>query len=217
MSAILQRMSRYHIWAYETLFDALGSVSDDAYYAASPGLFGRSIHGTLAHVHLGDAVWLARLQGAEVVASGDADGTVAGSDMPINAAVVFDGAPPGPEFLASIAHLWAGKESWDAERHGAFDTRWERAVPSRAALHARTLDTARRIAAFTRELTDAKACAPFAYCNTRGEAKSGLRDVIISHIVNHGTHHRGQITTALGAVTGTWPALDLLYYAVDGA
>lgn len=55
----LLTLARYHVWAFETLFDAIRPV-DDARYHGDSGLYFRSIHGTLNHLLLGDRVWFGR-------------------------------------------------------------------------------------------------------------------------------------------------------------
>lgn len=59
--------------------------------------------------------------------------------------------------------------------------------------------------------------ATFSYTNTRGEPLSGVRWKILTHIFNHGTHHRGQITAAMTHLGLPGPALDLLYHLNPGA
>jgi len=51
----------------------------------------------------------------------------------------------------------------------------------------------------------------FHYKNTRGVELSQQRSFILLHVANHGTHHRGQISTALTQLGRPAPALDLLY------
>ncbi|MDX1581466.1 MAG: DinB family protein [Alphaproteobacteria bacterium] len=56
------------------------------------------------------------------------------------------------------------------------------------------------------------------YRNTKGEAKSLPRGVILAHLFNHQTHHRGQATHILRQLgVAEPPALDLLYFALPSA
>lgn len=53
---------------------------------------------------------------------------------------------------------------------------------------------------------------PLAYRNMRGEPLlKPLADIVL-HLVNHGTHHRGQISAALTALGQPTPQLDYLYF-----
>jgi uncharacterized damage-inducible protein DinB len=73
----------------------------------------------------------------------------------------------------------------------------------------------KRISAFVAALTDADLAAELAYENTRGEAKSLPRQVILTHLFNHQSHHRGQATQMMRQLgVAEPPALDLLYFAL---
>ena len=37
-------------------------------------------------------------------------------------------------------------------------------------------------------------------------------EIVLAHVFNHGTHHRGQITAALTALGQPCPELDLVYF-----
>jgi uncharacterized damage-inducible protein DinB len=53
---------------------------------------------------------------------------------------------------------------------------------------------------------------PLVYRNVAGEEHArGLSDIVL-HLVNHGTHHRGQMSAALTAMGQPAPVLDYLYY-----
>lgn len=45
-------------------------------------------------------------------------------------------------------------------------------------------------------LSPSAACSTFTYRNTRGDELSGVRSLMLAHVVNHGTHHRGQISVS---------------------
>ena len=56
------------------------------------------------------------------------------------------------------------------------------------------------------------------YVNTRGEAKALPMGVVLSHVFNHQTHHRGQATHILRQLgVAEPPSLDLLYFALPTA
>lgn len=56
------------------------------------------------------------------------------------------------------------------------------------------------------------------YANTRGETKALPVKVILAHVFNHQTHHRGQATHILRQLgVAEPPALDLLYFALPSA
>ena len=64
-------------------------------------------------------------------------------------------------------------------------------------------------AALTGEQTD----STVAYKDTKGHAYTSVLWQIVLHVVNHGSHHRGQVSGFLRAMGHPPPALDLgLYY-----
>jgi uncharacterized damage-inducible protein DinB len=66
-----------------------------------------------------------------------------------------------------------------------------------------------RLLAFARQLTAAWLAEPHAYHNTRGDAFSEPRDVLILHMFNHQTHHRGHAHTVLSLLGEAPPSLDM--------
>lgn len=50
------------------------------------------------------------------------------------------------------------------------------------------------------------------YRNMKGDAHSKPLADLLLHLVNHGTHHRGQISAALTALGQPAPVLDYLYF-----
>ena len=56
------------------------------------------------------------------------------------------------------------------------------------------------------------------YTDTRGEARALPVKVILAHLFNHQTHHRGQATQMLRQLgVAEPPALDLLYFALPNS
>jgi len=61
-------------------------------------------------------------------------------------------------------------------------------------------------------LTDEAAGANLAYKDTKGNPYSQPVWQLIFHVVNHGAHHRGQVSGFLRALGHTPPPLDLAFY-----
>jgi len=75
-----------------------------------------------------------------------------------------------------------------------------------------------RLTTYVAGLTAADLPAEIAYSNTRGEAKRLPRSIILAHMFNHQTHHRGQATHILRQLgVAEPPALDMLYWALPSA
>jgi uncharacterized damage-inducible protein DinB len=64
-------------------------------------------------------------------------------------------------------------------------------------------------------LTDEASQAELSYTDMRGNPWRQPLGQLVLHVVNHGTHHRGQVSGFLRAMGHTPPTLDLLYYNRD--
>ncbi|AZU05288.1 DinB family protein [Glycocaulis alkaliphilus] len=75
-----------------------------------------------------------------------------------------------------------------------------------------------RLIAYVAGLDPANFATVISYGNTRGEAKELPLGVILAHLFNHQTHHRGQASHILRQLGVTEPpSLDLLYFALPAA
>jgi uncharacterized damage-inducible protein DinB len=62
------------------------------------------------------------------------------------------------------------------------------------------------------QLTDESVQHTLAYRDMRGRPWQQPVWVLLLHVVNHGTHHRGQVSGFLRSMRRTPPVLDLIYY-----
>lgn len=74
-----------------------------------------------------------------------------------------------------------------------------------------------RIIALVESLDEADFNEDVHYSNTRGEPHHLPRGVILAHLFNHQTHHRGQAHHILSQLGQNPPPLDLLYFALPAA
>lgn len=75
-----------------------------------------------------------------------------------------------------------------------------------------------RLAAYVAGLKGSGFDVPVRYGNTRGESKQLPLGVILAHLFNHQTHHRGQASHILRQLgVNEPPSLDLLYFALPAA
>lgn len=115
--------------------------------------------------------------------------------------------------LGTLVHLYAADRLWlsrlnggphpgfvtDADRHLAvLENDWP-------ALYQRWKDWARGI-------TPESAVASVSYNDMRGNPWSQALWQLILHVVNHGTHHRGQVSGFLRSLGHPPPPLDLVVY-----
>ncbi len=75
----------------------------------------------------------------------------------------------------------------------------------------------RRIEAYVTSLPEAAFAGEVHYNNTRGDPHHLPRTVILTHLFNHQTHHRGQVHHMLSAYGMAPPPLDLLYFHLPAA
>lgn len=142
--AYVQTMARYNAWQNRSLYGAADTLTD-AQRRENRGAFFGSIHVTLAHILIGDQLWMYRL---------------AGTAKPV---------------VMSIADSLKAFPEWDGLKRErvAFDeqiARWADALePS----------------AFAGDLTW--------YSYAAGRESSKPRWLLVTHMFNHQTHHRGQV------------------------
>ena len=113
--------------------------------------------------------------------------------------------------LGALTHVSRAEQSWLARVGGngnpPFPTETSLAALQSAwpAIHQRWRDLASG-------LTDETASAEIVYQDLKGRTwKQPLWQVML-HLVNHGTHHRGQVSGFLRAMGRTPPPLDLVFY-----
>lgn len=119
----------------------------------------------------------------------------------------------------TLAHILVADQIWMARLHGEpqpfgnlDDLPWpdfDTLRPAREIQDARSHD-------FITTLDDAAIAEDFDYADMSGTARTLPRRVILTHLFNHATHHRGQahhILKQLGMDEP--PALDLPYFVLD--
>ena len=115
--------------------------------------------------------------------------------------------------LGTLAHVFAADRVWlsrvKGEAPGAFitpeDRRLEVLQSEWPALH-------QRWKLFTDPLNDQDVLAIISYSDTKGNPYKSPMWQILLHLVNHGTHHRGQVSGFLRAMGHTPPPVDLIAY-----
>ncbi len=66
--------------------------------------------------------------------------------------------------------------------------------------------------AFLRGMSDEDLLRASNYLDMSGKPHSEPLDELLQHVVNHGTYHRGQVTTLLRQAGGETVSLDMLYF-----
>ena len=120
--------------------------------------------------------------------------------------------------LGTLVHVFAGDRAWLARVRGESPTSYV----SRADYRIEVLrEEWPRVPAARNEwaegLTEETAAAPIAYRTIEGKPCTSAAWQIALHMVNHGTHHRGQVSGFLRALGHTPPPLDLIRFYRDPA
>lgn len=120
----------------------------------------------------------------------------------------FDSLHGTLNHLAVVDRIWLARVQGVAPPFNRLDSE---AVSERAALED-FLEVG--VAAWRNQLdglADVELLTPISYCNMAGEPFQRPLLDIVSHLVNHGTHHRGQISAALTILGQPAPKLDYIY------
>ena len=115
--------------------------------------------------------------------------------------------------LGTLAHVFAADRVWLArvkeETPGPFITPEDRRLE---VLQTDWPPLQQRWKLFEDQLSDQDVLAVISYRDTRGNPYQSPLWQILLHLVNHGTHHRGQVSGFLRAMGHTPPAVDLIAY-----
>ena len=149
-------LARYNTLANGRLYEACARLPDAERKKVRPAFFG-SIHGTLNHIMVGDHIWLARFEGAQVPSS-NLD------------AILYEG----------FEELREARRAEDA-----------------------------RVEAFATGLEERYLEGEIRYTNNQGNLHSDPVHLLVAHLFNHQTHHRGQVHDMLSQTDVPPPVLDL--------
>jgi len=115
--------------------------------------------------------------------------------------------------LGTLVHVFAADRIWLARVTGAAPQPFiSEADYSLAVLQNDWPALNERWRQWAQPLTDQSAQTVLAYKDTKGNSYSQPIWQLILHVVNHGTHHRGQVSGFLRAMGQTPPPLDLVAY-----
>lgn len=105
--------------------------------------------------------------------------------------------------------LWLKRMTGDGPTHARLD---EVPYPALADLHRARVAEDQRLIRLIENLTPEMFSEQFRYQNMAGEWFEQEYAPVLAHVFNHQTHHRGQAHSILMQLTGSAPALDLIYY-----
>jgi uncharacterized damage-inducible protein DinB len=115
----------------------------------------------------------------------------------------------------TLTHLYAAEWIWYSRWHGESPTALVTSdtFPDRAALIAAWREMEAKMRAFIGAMDDAALARAMSYKLMNGQPGTNVMWQMIQHVVNHGSYHRGQITTMLRQL-GAAPAksMDLIAF-----
>lgn len=124
-----------------------------------------------------------------------------------------------PSVRDTLAHVLGAEWIWLRRWHGESPTKLVAAseyatVPS---LRERFQAVDRERETFLRSLTETRLQQPFDYKDLAGNAMRLPLVQSMQHVVNHGTYHRGQVTTMLRQLGATPVSTDMSRFYVERA
>ncbi len=116
--------------------------------------------------------------------------------------------------LGTLAHIYAADRVWLGRIHGHPPLKF---LDPEVDLHLHVLETdwpliLDRWKDWAMSLTDDSARSSLAFTDLKGNRHEQPIWQIVLHVVNHGTHHRGQVSGMLRTMGHTPPPLDLIAY-----
>jgi len=115
--------------------------------------------------------------------------------------------------VGTLAHVFAAERIWLARLQGepraSFISDEDRRI---ATLDEAWPELQRRWQEWAAALNDEAALDGIAYKDLRGNSWENPVWQIVLHVVNHGTHHRGQASGFMRAMGHTPPPLDLIFF-----
>ncbi len=118
----------------------------------------------------------------------------------------WQGASP----RASVPNANASGRTWNGLTPGEKPTYEELASVNALRAFADSLE--QRGQAFLNSLNDEKLQLPLSYTDMAGKPFAVPLVQLMQHVVNHGTYHRGQVTTLMRQVGGETVSLDMVYF-----
>jgi uncharacterized damage-inducible protein DinB len=124
-----------------------------------------------------------------------------------------------PSVRDTLAHIlgaeWVWLRRWNGESPAKLIVAAE--FPTLAGLRERFAAVDKEREAFLRSLSEAGLQYPFDYKDLAGNAYRLPLVQTMQHVVNHGTYHRGQVTTMVRQLGGTPVSTDMSRFYVEKA
>lgn len=120
-----------------------------------------------------------------------------------------------PSIRDTLAHIVMAEWVWLRRWHGESPTQrpqWTLDAPSLDTIVENLAAVQRERAQFVDTLTAEKLQQALDYRTMNGQPHTNRLGDLMSHVVNHSSYHRGQLTTMLRQVGATPPSTDLIVF-----
>lgn len=205
-------MASYHRWATRRIFASIRQLEDPKVASSlivpstkssplnlNPHPFTRdvgmpmsSLYGTLAHIYYGEQIWLCRLNGKPVPENLSA---LWADSNPLAFADLFN-----KNHGISPSTLYGESASTDLSSQTPSDSQTANAVRAMNTLSMEIDDQMGDFLTITKGYTEQELAQKVKYMSTTGEEYNYSRVVMLTHFLNHTTHHRGQVSIACAIV-----------------
>jgi len=124
-----------------------------------------------------------------------------------------------PSVRDTLAHILGAEWVWLRRWHGESPSKLLVVTdfPTLASLTERLSAVEKERRVFLEGLAEERLAQPFQYRDTAGNAYSLPLVHSLQHVVNHGTYHRGQVTTMLRQLGATPVSTDMSRFYLDRA
>ena len=122
-----------------------------------------------------------------------------------------------PSLRATFVHIAGATDAW-AERFSGRDTTRLATIEELPGLEdaARALLAAEeKHASLLPTFTPERLAGPFAWKNLKGETKTAPFGVVVRHVVNHQTYHRGQIAAMVRRLGHAPKSTDMVVWGIE--
>jgi Uncharacterized protein conserved in bacteria len=115
---------------------------------------------------------------------------------------------------ATLVHICAAEDVWLQRFTGTASPKFLKVadMPTYGSIKTKWGDVEKGMLVYVHSLTDQRLQQSFSYTNIKSESFSNVCWQTLQHLVNHGTYHRGQVTTMIRQLGGTPVSTDLIAF-----
>ena len=112
----------------------------------------------------------------------------------------------------TLVHIFAAEDVWLHRLTGTASPKFLTVadLPDYSAVKAKWQEVEKGMLTYVHSLTEEQLSQTFTFLNIKGEPVSNVLWQALQHLVNHGTYHRGQITSMIRQLGGTPANTDLI-------